>query len=137
MSTAPSRFLRAKPPDNLITLEIAPNPNCEAVELRVFHDLDPSRPVGYVRVERSGGAPQWYRVTGWTQEGTPTPAQARKVDDSGEGIVWLVSGGDAGLRLQPDGPQSAWRLKDLQQWGVPFLLMGDPADLRFLDDKSA
>ena len=121
-----------------MTLEIPPNPNCEAVELRVFHDLEPPRPVVQVRIERPGRqAPGWCSVTGWTQAGHPTTAQARKVDDSGEGIVWLVTGGDAGLRLQPVGRQRSWRLEEPHQWGSPFLLLGDPTDIRFLDEKTA
>ena len=116
----------------MLTIEILPNPNCEAVELRVFHDLEPPRPVTHVRLEPPGaGAPQWYAVTGWTLAGTPAPALARKVDDSGEGVVLLLSGGNAGLRLRPETSQTPWRLEDATQQGAPFLLIGDPQDVRF------
>ena len=86
----------------MLVIEIPPNPNCEPVDLRVFHDLEPPKPVAQVRVERPGDTrgPQWCAVTGWTSANAACPALARKVDDSGEGVVLLISGGDAGLRFQ-------------------------------------
>lgn len=144
----------------MLTLEIAPNPNCDAVELRVFHDLESPQPVTHVRlvpppiaaaegsaVHGTGpvrpatggemghdtpGHPQWYALIGWTLIGRSCQAVARRVDDSGEGVVLLVSGGDAGLRLQPECRQATWQLTDTQQFGLPFLLIGDPQDLRFV-----
>ncbi len=113
-----------------MVIEIAPNPNCDPVEMRVFHDLEPPRPVTQVRLERTPGEPQWYAVTGWQADASPCPAQARKVDDSGEGVILLVSGGDAGLRLQLAGKPEPWRLDHPVQWGEPFLLISDPQDLR-------
>ena len=121
----------------MITLEIEPNPNCEPVDLRVFNDVGPPKPVAQVLVDRTAGPPHWCLVTGWTQGGDPVPAQARQVDDSGEGLVWLVSGGDAGLRLQPAWQPRVWSLEESTQWGMPFLLIGDLRDLRFADDKTA
>ena len=117
----------------MLTLEIAPNPNCDAVELRVFHELEPPRVVSRIRLERPGeeGTPHWCVVTGWTVDGAPCPALARKVDDSGEGVVMLVSGGDAGLRLQRADAPTAWRLESPAQWGIPFLLMADAQDLQY------
>jgi hypothetical protein len=117
----------------ILVIEIPLNPNCDSVEMRVFHDLGPPRPVVQVRMEApaGGGGPQWRAVTGWTAAGTACPALARKVDDSGEGVVLLVSGGDAGLRLQVAGRNAPWRLDDPSQWGAPFLLLPGADDLRF------
>lgn len=117
----------------MITIEIPPNPNCEAVDLRIFHDLEPPRGVNQVRLERHG-SPQWYRVTGWTLQGSSCPALGRKVDDSGEGVVLLVSGGEAGLRAQPADRRDPWRLDYPEQWGAPFLLLADAQDVRFDDE---
>ena len=116
----------------MLVIEIPPNPNCEAVELRVFHDLEPPRPITHVRIEPPSvvGAAQWCAVTGWTLSATACPALARKVDDSGEGVVFLVSGGDAGLRLQLAERRAAWRLDHSEQWGAPFLLIGDAGDVK-------
>ena len=116
----------------MLVIEVSPNPNCEPVEMRVFHDLEPARAVTHVRLDPEGlGNPQWHTVAGWTMAGAPCPALARKVDDSGEGVALLVSGGDAGLRLQPEADATPWRLDDSRQHGAPFLLVADAGDLRF------
>ena len=117
----------------MLAIEISPNPNCDPVELRVFHDLELPRHIVQVRVEGSAdvGDPQWYTVTGWTTAGATCPALARRVDDSGEGVVLLVSGGDAGLRLRPVGSGGTWRLDDAGQRGESFLLLADDGSIRY------
>ena len=115
----------------MVIIEIPPNPNCEVVEMRVFHDLEPPRPVSQVRLERERESPQWYEIVAWTLAGTAQPALVQKVDDSGEGVAFLIHGGDAGLRLRPAGSDEPWQLNQPQQWGLPFLLTTDAADLRF------
>ena len=106
-------------------ISIPANPNCPAVEMRLFHDLEPPRPVRQVRLERRPGRPEWCEVTGWTSGGASCPALLQKVDDSGEGVAWLLFGGDAGLRFRRRGNRGPWTLADPEQWGEPFLLMGD------------
>ena len=141
----------------MVLIEIPVNPNCDPVDLRVFHDLEPPRPITHVLIEPPGsrGPAQWCAVTGWSLNGEACPALARKVDDSGEGVVLLVSGGDAGLRLQPAhraarvgaprqsslagsadesvegrSPSTApWRLDCSEQWGAPFLLLAEVGDV--------
>ena len=110
-------------------IDIADNPNCEATE-RVFHDVEPPQPVSQARVSRDGATPLWHDITGWTTEGGACPALAQKVDDSGEGVSFLVFGGEAGLRLRPAGSTAAWSVTDAAQWGEPFLLLGDSNDIR-------
>ena len=101
------------------------------MELRVFHDLELPRPVTHVRCSPPDrDAAQWCAVTGWTLASTTCPALARRVDDSGDGVAWLVSGGDAGLRLQTADPPRAWHPKASAQWGAPFLLLPDASDVR-------
>ena len=119
----------------MIAIEIPPNANCDAVDMRVFHDVEPPRPVSRMRLEREGSASRWYDVTGWTSDGNTQPALAQKVDDSGEGVIFLIRGGDAGLRFRPAGSPEPWRLGRPDQWGLPFLLMPDLADVTF--EKSA
>ncbi len=115
----------------IITIEIPANPNCDAVDLRVFHNLDAPRPVLQVRLARENGPVQWHEVVAWTIAGTPAQAVAQRVDDSGEGVAFLVYGQDAGIRLRPSGSTDAWRVPHPQQWGLPFILTTDPADLKF------
>lgn len=120
----------------MIVIEIAPNPNCEAVDLRLFHELEPPRTVRQIRLERQPGHAQWYDVVGWSHDGTPQAALGQKVDDSGEGVAILIHGGDAGLRLRPCGSTSPWRLDHPHQFGLPFILTTDTSDLQF-DEETA
>ncbi len=115
----------------MVVIDIPENPNCEAVEMRVFHDLEPPRQVSQICLEREPGKPQWCEVVGWSLANTAGPVWAQKVDDSGEGVALLIHGGEAGLRLRPMGSREPWQLKNTSQWGLPFLIMTDSADLRF------
>lgn len=111
-----------------MVIDISANQNCLSVELRVFHELDQPRPVDQVRLERVPGRPQWYEITGWTMAGTQCQAVVQKVDDSGEGVAFLLYGGDAGLRLRSG--QNPWSLDDAHQWGEPFMILPDLGDVR-------
>ena len=117
----------------MIVIEIPPNPNCEAVEMRVFHDLDPPRAVTHVRLARDQKTVRWCDVIGWTTTGATCPARAQKVDDSGDGVAFLLHGGDAGLRFRPADYSQPWGLHQQEQWGLPFILTTDADDLRFAD----
>ena len=112
----------------MVVIEIAQNTNCEPVDLRVFHDVEDARGVSQVSLERVPGQAAWYEVTGWTHAGQPCPVLARKVDDSGEGLAVLVTGGDAGLRMRLVGSHAPWDVNDEKQWGAPFLLLADEPD---------
>jgi len=106
----------------MIVIEISDNPNCHATE-RVFHELTPPQTVARVRYERPLGQPRWFAVTGWTTADRPCPAVVQKVDDSGEGVAFLLHGGDAGLRLQPEESARPWSLACPDQWGEPLLIL--------------
>ena len=117
----------------MVVIDIPQNPNCEAVEMRVFHDLELPRQILQIRFEREPDNPQWYEIVGWTSANTPAPAWAQKVDDSGEGVALLVYGGEAGLRLRPAGSYEPWQLDNPRQLGLPFLILTDLDDLRFTE----
>lgn len=112
----------------MVAIEVPENSNCEASELRVFHDVEAPKAVSQVCLEQTPNQPAWYDVTGWTAAGLPCPAFAQCVDDSGEGLAILVSGGEAGLRIKPADSKSAWSLQDPKQWGVPFLLIANDGE---------
>ena len=50
-----------------------------------------------------GKGGEWYWITGWSDNvDTPLcPANAQRVEDSGSGLAYLVSGGLYGLRFKP------------------------------------
>ena len=78
------------------------------------------------------GKEVWCSVVSMEGEGKTSAALARKVEDSGEGMCWLVYGGLWGLRLKDPGCSDPWLIEDAHQWGEPFLLLpSDGADLRF------
>ena len=114
----------------MIIIDIPDNPNCQAVDMRVFHDLEPAQRVTHVRLERTAGHPTWCAITGWTTAGAPCPALAQKIDDSGDGTAFLVYGGDAGVRLADTDHVPVWDMRAVRQWGEPFLIMADMHDLR-------
>ncbi len=68
------------------------------------------------------GGEQMCDVTGWSSSG-PCPAYSVLVEDSGEGIVMLIYGGDEGIRLKPVDDKEEWRLSSPSQWGEPCLLL--------------
>ena len=111
----------------MVVIEIAPNPNCEPVDMRIFHNVESPQTVRRLLVAPPGGSAAWHDVTGWTAEGTPCPALAQRVDDSGEGLALLISGGTGGLRFRPVGSSQPWRMDDPEQWGAPFLLTTEDA----------
>ncbi len=114
-----------------VFIQIPENPNCEAVEGQVFQCRSPERVVTHVRRDRDG-AGGWRQITGLDEGGAPRPATACLVEDSGEGMCYLITGGDWGLRLKPDDSAEPWSLDREEQWGEPFLLLaGDGGEVRF------
>ncbi len=72
-----------------------------------------------------------YEVTGWSSEddGTPTPAMYVPVSDSGQATVHLVCGDDWGVRLKPADSDDEWDIDSPDQWGEPYLMLTDLADV--------
>ena len=75
------------------------------------------------------GQDLWCRVTGWSAQG-PCVALSALAEDSGEGVVLLIYGGDEGLRLQPAGCGDEWDLANSAQWGEACLMLakGTPVE---------
>ena len=51
------------------------------------------------------------------------------VSDSGQAAVHVVCGGDWGIRLKPIGTDEEWDLDSPDQWGEPYLMLTDKADI--------
>jgi hypothetical protein len=81
---------------------VEPGGGCEECALR-FKMEDAPRPVRAVRWSGDGDEPVTCDVVGWSSQGggSPVPAMACTVEDSGAGGATLVWGGDWGLRLTP------------------------------------
>ena len=76
------------------------------------------------------GKPTLYWVTGIEEGGTPCPAYAQKVSDSGGGSSLLIYGGLWGIRFKPvEDEQNRWDFGDSRQWGEPYKFYADERDL--------
>ena len=110
----------------LVEVDVSESVNCPMSLGRVFYALGEPAPVSRVMASDPGYAERLCDVTGWSAAG-PCPAQAVLVEDSGEGIVLLVYGGDEGIRLKLAGGEEAGDLDSPSQWGEPCLLLDQDA----------
>jgi hypothetical protein len=93
---------------------------------RVFDLLSEPKAITRLFTADLSGQDAWCEVTGWSQEG-PCPAYAALSEDSGEGVVLLVYGGEQGIRLRPVGHPGDWDLRDGSQWGESCLMLDSEA----------
>lgn len=116
-------------------VEVDANPNCEHSVFMRFRELGPGQPVSQVCVYDCVSTGEWCRVTGWRDDPSAPvcPAMAQPVEDSGAGTVYLVSGGNGGIRLQLLETDEEWSLDSARQWGEAYLLLTDQRDVRFAD----
>ena len=89
---------------------------------RVFDLLGEPTAVTRIVSVNPVGDDVWCDVTGWSEDG-PCPAYAVQAEDSGEGVVLLVYGGDDGIRLKPTDGSRDWDVQDAGQWGEPCLML--------------
>ena len=117
-------------------VEVDQNSNYENSVFVRFRELGPARPVSQVRVCDRVSSGEWCRVTGWREDPSVPlcPAMAQPVEDSGAGVVYLISGGNWGIRLKPLEVDEEWSLESTRQWGEAYLLLADQRDVRFAED---
>lgn len=109
-------------------IQVEENPNSPGSEQFVFKELGGPRPVKALVVE-IGGREKIYSVTGVEPGGRWTTAIGIKIADSSEGHAFLIRGGEWGIRLKPEKPDSPWDLGDKDQWGEPFKIYGSQEDI--------
>ena len=110
----------------MIEVEVTAGENSPLDVHRMFDLLSEPHIITAVFTADSLGEDRWCDVTGWCGSG-PCPALAVLSEDSGEGVVLLVYGGDEGIRLKPDDCQEAWDLASVNQWGEACLLLDKDA----------
>jgi hypothetical protein len=110
----------------LYELEVSGEGNSPMELNRVFDLLEKPRSVTRIFTSDFMGNDQWCDVTGWGEEG-PCPAYAVLAEDSGDGVILLVYGGDEGIRLKPSNPNEDWDLNNTNQWGEPCLMLSKDA----------
>ena len=107
----------------LLEIEVFGGDNSPMDLNRVFDLLNDPQPINRVYTADADGQNCWCDVTGWS-DGGPCQALAALSEDSGEGVVLLVYGGDKGIRLKPVGSPDGWDLASEEQWGEPCLMLG-------------
>lgn len=113
----------------LIEVEVAGGGNSPLDLHRMFDLVSEPQPITGVFTADADGQDRWCDVTGWSESG-PCSAMAALSEDSGEGVVLLVYGGDQGIRLRPAGCQEAWDLASQNQWGEACLMLHKDAPSR-------
>jgi hypothetical protein len=108
----------------LVEVEVVGGENSPLDLHRMFDLL--TDPIEVMRVYTTNpmGEDLWCRVTGWSSAG-PCVAMSALAEDSGEGVVLLVYGGDEGLRLQPAGSADDWDISNSAQWGEACLMLAN------------
>ena len=118
-------------------LEVDESPNFSSSVSMRFKELGPARAIKQLRVSdrKSQGELCFCWITGWSDDPAQPlcPAFAQQVEDSGQGLAYLIYGGNWGVRLKPVDLQEDWDLESPNQWGEAFLLISDPRSIVFSD----
>ncbi len=103
-------------------LEIEPNANTDVSFNMVYRDVSPPREVFCIKYfVQDHDEP--VQVTGWDAEsGSPCPAYACAIDESGDGTALLIYGGSGGIRMKPLEDESEWSVNSPGQWGESHLV---------------
>ena len=114
-----------------IEVEVEDNDNCYGLPMRTYEALGQPCRVVQVRIAGPSGPEQPHWVTGWQSDGdgTPCPAYCVEISDSGEGAAYLLYGGDWGVRFRPLDSHEEWSIESDDQWGEPYLVLGDKSDI--------
>ena len=113
----------------LFEVEVVAGGNSPMDLNRVFDLLSEPRAIRRVFTADRMDVDVWCEITGWSQDGS-CPAYAALSEDSGEGTVLLIYGGDDGIRLRPEGSTGDWGLASVDQWGEPCLMLGNDAPVK-------
>ncbi len=114
----------------LMEIDVTDGGNSPLTVNRVFDLLDQPRDIIGVFTAGQDGEDGWRRVTGWSELG-PCPARAARSEDSGEGVILLVYGGDEGIRLQSWDSTEKWDLANSNQWGEACLMLDKDAPVEY------
>lgn len=114
-----------------IYVEVEENDNCEYMPMLAYEVRDEPVPITRVQLFEPDHPQGVYQVTGWSsdEDGLACPARCVPVSDSGQAVVYLVYGGDWGVRMKPAGDNHDWDVGNSNQWGEPCLMLTDKADL--------
>ena len=114
----------------LYEVEVVADGNSPMDLNRVFDLLTDPRPALRIVAPDPMGNDVWCDVTGW-ENGAPCPAMAALSEDSGEGVIMLIYGGEDGIRLKPADDPSGWDADATEQWGEACLMLGSDVEIEY------
>ncbi|MFQ5482088.1 MAG: hypothetical protein ACE5ER_04960 [Nitrospinaceae bacterium] len=100
----------------------------------LYREVEPPREVVQIRCRvREQDVP--VQVTGWDNlENRPCPAQACRVEESGDGVALLIFGGSGGLRLKELEDDRPWDVHAEGQWPETHLVYPRDAHVVYRDE---
>jgi hypothetical protein len=122
MTSAPWQHKDKLGHDMLLEIDVAAGGNSPMDLNRIFDLLDQPKIIRRVFTVNPAGTDVWCDVAGWSVDGL-CPAYAVLAEDSGDGVILLVYGGDQGIRLKPADCSENWGLESANQWGEPCLML--------------
>ena len=114
----------------LYEVEVVADGNSPMDLNRVFDLLSDPRPVLRIMAPDPFGGDAWCDVVGW-EDGAPCPAMAATAEDSGEGVIMLIYGGEDGIRLKPTDDGNPWDASTPGQWGEACLMLGSDVEIEY------
>ena len=120
-----------------ISLEVEDNDNCPGLPLMTYQRLGRSARAVQVRIAGPHWPEELHWVTGWQSDegGSSCPARYVRISDSGAGSAFLLYGGDWGIRLMRGGKGEEWNIDSPEQWGEPWLVLGEESDIVAEDSR--
>lgn len=115
----------------LYEVEVVADGNSPMDLNRVFDLLTDPQPILRVLAPDPMGEDVWCDVVGW-ENGEPCLAMAALSEDSGEGVIMLIYGGEDGIRLRPADSADDWDITAAGQWGEACLMLGSDVRIEYV-----
>lgn len=110
-------------------IHVEDNPNCQGSEQYIFNEMGSPRRISGIKVVERGEEVAC-DVVGVDEKGAFVDAHAVKINDSGNGVGYLIYGSAWGIRLRLEKYQDKpWDLSGQNQWGEPFKIYGSEEDI--------
>jgi len=110
---------------------IEDNANCPESGHFVFNEMEEAREIKGLITSSANGDVRC-DVVAVGADGAFSGAHARKINDSGDAVAFLIYGGEWGIRLRPKTHQDEpWDITNERQWGEPYKVYGKEEDIIF------
>jgi hypothetical protein len=112
-------------------VEVEANDNSLMSADQVYRSIGEPFLIKQVRIYEGEPEGKLCNIVGWSSEdgGRPVQVYAVQIEDSSQGVAYLVYGSDWGVRLAPAESTSRWSIHDPDQTGETHLVMADLEDI--------